>query len=73
MLITQLLAMAFVIVGCCITMYVCIYHCYCIVGGIDVDEAVLSPVVSIGVMIMLVLIVLCLLSMFIVSLSHLIS
>ena len=73
MLLTQLLATAFVIVGCCITMYVCIYHCYCIVRGIDVDKVILTPVVSIGVMIMLVLIVLCLLSMLIVSLSHLMS
>ena len=73
MLVTQLLATLFVIVGCCITIYVIGVHCYCIVRGIDVDEVILTPVVSIGVMIMLVLIVLCLLSMLIVSLSHLIS
>ena len=73
MLITQVLATAFVIVGCCITMYVCIYNCYCIVRGIDVDEVILAPVIVIGVMTMLVLLVLCLLSLLFNLISHLTS
>lgn len=52
MLLTQVLATAFVIVGCCITMYICIYCRYCIIRGIEVNEYRLMVVVVIGVSIM---------------------
>lgn len=52
MLITQLLATAFVIVGCCITIYICIVNCYCIIKGIDVDEYKLMDKVYTGVGVM---------------------
>lgn len=38
MLLTQVLATAFVVVGCCMTIYVCVVCCYCIAKGIEVDE-----------------------------------
>ena len=71
MLLTQLLATAFVIVGCCITMYVCIYHCYCIVRGIIVDEYKLMVVVVFGVSIMSIIFVLLLFSRIYELTSHL--
>ena len=71
MLLTQVLATAFVIVGCCITMYVCIYNCYCIIRSVEVNEYKLMGVVVFGVMTMLVLFVLCLLSLLFNLISHL--
>ncbi len=73
MLITQILATAFVIVGCCITMYVCIYHCYCVVRGIDVDEDKLMDKVYIGVGVMSFIFMLMLFSLICELTLHLIS
>ena len=72
MLITQVLATAFVIVGCCITMYVCIYNCYCIVRGIDVDEGKLMDKVYNGIDIMSVIFILTLFSLIYELTLHLI-
>lgn len=52
MLLTQLLATAFVVVGCCITIYVIGVHCYCVVLGIDVDEDEMMDKIYTGVGIM---------------------
>lgn len=72
MLLTQILATAFVIVGCCVTMYVCIYCCYCIVRGIDVDEYKLMVVVVFGVSIMCLVFTLLLFSLIYELTIHLI-
>lgn len=73
MLITQLLATAFVIVGCCITIYICIVNCYCIIKGIDVDEYKLMVVVVFGVSTMSVIFVLAWFSLIVEITLHLIS
>lgn len=72
MLITQVLATAFVIIGCCITMYVCIYNCYCIVSGVEVNEYKLMVVVVIGVSAMSCIFVLLLFSLIFELTLHLI-
>lgn len=71
MLLTQVLATAFVIVGCCITIYICIYNCCCIAKGVDVDEDKLMVVVVFGVSIMSVIFMLTLLSSIIEYTLHL--
>lgn len=38
MLITQLLATALIVVGCCIAIYVTGVYCYCVVCDTDLDE-----------------------------------
>ena len=73
MLVTQLLATAFVIVGWCITIYVCIYNCYCIIHGAEVNEYHLMVVVVFGVSIMSLIFVLTLLSSIVEYTLHLIS
>lgn len=73
MLITQLLAMAFVIVGCCITMYVCVYHCFCVVRGIDVDEDRMMDNIYTGVGVMSFIFMLMLFSLIAELTIHLIS
>lgn len=73
MLLTQLLSTAFVIVGCCITIYVCVVNCYCIIRGIEVDEHKLMNNVYTGVGVMSFIFILTLLSSIIETTLHLIS
>ena len=72
MLITQVLATAFVISGWWVTMYFCIYLCYCVVRGVDVDEDKLMDKVYVGVGIMSVIFVLLLFSLIYELTLHLI-
>ena len=73
MLITQLLATAFVIVGCCITAYICIYLCYCVVCNIDLDEDKVMDKVYMGVGVMSFIFMLTLFSLICELTLHLIS
>ena len=73
MLLTQLLATAFVIVGCCITIYVCIVNCYCIIRNIEVDEDKLMDKVCTGVGVMSFIFMLLLFSLIYELTLHLIS
>lgn len=70
-LITAILATAFVVVGCCITMYICIVNCYCITKGVEVDEYKLMVVVVFGVSTKIIIFGLALLSFVIEKTSHL--
>lgn len=73
MLLTQLLATVLVIVGCCITMYICFVNCYCIIRGVEVNEYKLMVVVVFGVSTMSIVFVLALLSFGVEMILHLIS
>lgn len=73
MLLTQLLAAVFVIVGCCITTYVCTVNCYCITRDVEVNEDHLIFVVVFGVLIMCLIFILTLLSSVIGYALHLVS
>lgn len=73
MLLTQVLATAFVIVGCCITIYICIVNCYCIAKGVEVDEDKLMDKVYTGIGVMSVIFVLTLFSLIYELTLHLIS
>lgn len=72
MLLTQLLATAFIIVGCCITIYVCIVNCYCIIKGVEVNEYHLMVVVVFGVSTMSIIFILTLFSFLFETTLHLI-
>lgn len=73
MLITQVLATAFVIVGCCITIYICFVNCCCIVKGVEVDEDKLMDRVYVGVGVMSFMFILILFSLIFELTLHLIS
>lgn len=73
MLVTQLLATAFVIVGCCITIYVIGVLFYCVILGIDVDEDKLMDKVYTGVGVMGFIFMLMLFSLIAELTIHLIS
>lgn len=73
MLITQLLATAFVIIGCCITIYICIVNCYCIAKGAEVDEDKLMGKVHTGIGVMSFIFMLTLFSLIYELTLHLIS
>ena len=73
MLITQLLATAFVIVGCCIAIYVTGVYCYCVVCNIDLDEDKVMDKVYMGVGVMSFIFMLTLFSLICELTLHLIS
>lgn len=73
MLLTQLLATAFVIVGCCITIYICVVNCFCIARGVEVDEDKLMDKVYTGVGVMGFIFMLMLFSLICELTLHLIS
>lgn len=73
MLLTQLLATAFVIVGCCITVYICVVNCYCTIRGVDVEEDKLMDKVYTGVGVMSFIFLLLLFSLIYELTLHLIS
>lgn len=73
MLVTQLLATAFVIVGWCITIYVIGVYCYCVVLWVDLDEDKLMDRVYTGVGVMSFIFMLTLFSLIYELTLHLIS
>lgn len=73
MLLTQVLATAFVIVGWCITIYVICVYCYCVVLWVDLDEDKLMDKVYTGVGVMGFIFVLTLFSLIYELTLHLIS
>lgn len=73
MLLSQLLATAFVIVGCCITIYICIVNCYCIIKGVEVDEDKMMDKVYAGVGVMGFIFILTMFSLIFELTIHLIS
>lgn len=73
MLLTQVLTTAFVIVGCCITIYVIGVHCYCVVCNIDLDEEKVMDKVYTGVGVMSFIFMLTLFSLIAEMTLHLIS